>query len=262
MNTKKDLFQALADELYQAYQAHDATTLISERYPALSADDAYQIQALNSARAVALGHRPVGYKIGLTASELMRSMQVEEPDYGRLYSGMDIAENSAAPFDRMFEPKVEGEIAFILGADLPRNAGPEEVLAATEQLRASFEFPETRIAGWKNKIADTVSDNSSAGHFMLSSAAFSPAGFAFPAEHLTLRKNGAVLAEGTAEVILGNPLKSVAWLSNKLFTQYGEGLKAGDVILSGALCGAHSAAKGDLFEAEFSTLGKLSVTFA
>ena len=234
-----ELTKALADELYRAYCNHAAIdTLISQRYPELTADEAYLVQRYNAQRAAQLGHRVVGYKIGLTAKELMASMEVDEPDYGRLYSGMELAENGAAPFDRMFEPKVEGEIAFVLGA---------------------FEFPETRLAGWRNRIADTVSDNSSAGHFMRSSAQRASDGMDFAAEELTLYKNGAVLARGRADVILGNPLNSVAWLSNKLYDQYGRGLKAGDIVLSGALCGAHLAAPGDRFEAEVSTLGRLSV---
>lgn len=258
-----ELTKALADELYRAYCNHAAIdTLISQRYPELTADEAYQVQRYNAQRAAQLGHRAVGYKIGLTAEELMASMEVDEPDYGRLYSGMELAENGAAPFDRMFEPKVEGEIAFVLGADLPRQASAGDVLAATGWVQAAFEFPETRLAGWRNRIADTVSDNSSAGHFMRSSAQRASDGMDFAAEELTLYKNGAVLARGRADVILGNPLNSVAWLSNKLYDQYGRGLKAGDIVLSGALCGAHPASPGDRFEAEFSTLGRLSVTFA
>ena len=154
------------------------------------------------------------------------------------------------------------KIAFVLGADLPRQASAEDVLAAIGYVQAAFEFPETRLAGWRNRIADTVSDNSSAGHFMRSSAQRASDGMDFAAEELTLYKNGAVLARGRADVILGNPLNSVAWLSNKLYDQYGRGLKAGDIVLSGALCGAHPASPGDRFEAEFSTLGRLSVTFA
>ena len=257
-----DKTKLLADELYHAYVAHTPIPrLISQRYPALTVEEAYRVQKYNADRALKLGHPVIGYKIGLTARELMRSMQVEEPDYGRLYPGMEVAENGIAQFDRMFEPKVEGEIAFVLGADLPEQASAEDVLAATDHIRASFEFPETRLAGWRNKIADTVSDNSSAGHFMLSSAKFSPGSIDLAREHLTLYKNGGVLAQGSADVILGNPLNSVAWLSNKLFQQYGQGLKAGDIVLSGALCGAHLAAPGDVFQAEFSTLGKLSVSF-
>lgn len=258
-----ELTKALADELYRAYRTHRAVdALISQRYPALTADGAYQIQKYNADRAIALGHAPVGYKIGLTAEELMASMGVEEPDYGRLYAGMELPENGAAPFERMFEPKVEGEIAFVLGADLPRRASAGDVLAATGWVQAAFEFPETRLAGWRNRIADTVSDNASAGHFMRSSARRAPDGMDFAAEELTLYKNGAVLARGRADVVLGSPLNSVAWLSNKLYDQYGQGLRAGDIVLSGALCGAHLAAPGDRFEAEFSTLGRLSVTFA
>lgn len=251
----------LADELLHAYQTHGQAALISQRYPGLTAEDAYAVQRLNRDRVLAQGHRIIGYKIGLTAAELMRSMEVDEPDYGVLYAGMELPENGTAPFDAMFEPKVEGEIAFRLGADLPENATAGDVLASIESVCAAFEFPETRIPGWRNKIADTVADNSSAGHCMFSSAAISPKGLDFPSIGLTLRKNGELLAQGTAEVILGDPLRSVAWLGNKL-RSHGSFLKKGNVVLAGALCGAHLAAKGDTFTAEFDVLGTLSVTFA
>lgn len=257
---KEALLAKLAEELYAAYRTHRAVERISVRYPELTAEDAYRVQEINCARAQAAGHRVTGYKVGLTARELMQSMEVEEPDYGVLYDGMEIPENGTANIEKMFEPKVEGEIAFVLGKDLQENATAEDVLEALAYVCAAFEVPETRIPGWQNKITDTVADNSSAGHYMCSTKHIAAQNLDFPNIGLTLRKNGAVIARGTAEVILGNPLKSVAWLGNKL-RSHGKMLKKGDVVLAGALCGAHPAAAGDVFEAEFDVLGKLSVTF-
>lgn len=254
------LFSTLADELFQAWKTGVPISLLSQRYPGLTAEDAYQIQRLNRDRALSMGEKITGYKVGLTARELMRSMQVEEPDYGVLYAAAELPADGDAPFIKMFEPKVEGEIAFLMGGDVPPEAAAQDVLNAVEGVCAAFEFPETRIAGWNNRIVDTVSDNSSAGHYMLSGKWIDPHSLELPKEKLTLRKNGTILAEGTADVIMGDPLNSVAWLSNKL-RSHGQALRKGDVVLAGALCGAHLAAPGDLFEAEFDRLGTLRVRF-
>lgn len=254
------LYQTLADELAGAYRTHTPVGLISDRYPHLTAENGYEIQRINQRRALAAGCRITGKKIGLTARTLMESMGVEEPDYGHLYAGLELPENGSAAFDTLFEPKVEGEIAFVLGRDLPRDADARDVLDAAAYVCAAFEVPETRIAGWRNRIVDTVADNSSAGHYMLSSRRVDPRTLDLSSLSLELWKNGALLASGTAEVVLGSPLNSVAWLSNKL-RSHGQALTAGQVVLSGALCGAHPAAPGDVFEARFQHLGGLTLRF-
>ena len=254
------LLTALAYELYAASLDRRPTGLISPRYPALTVENAYHIQRINRDRAQSMGHRLTGYKVGLTAAELMRSMEVEEPDYGCLYEAAELPEGGEAPFQHMFEPKVEGEIAFLLGRDIPPHPAARDVLASTSSVCAAFEFPETRIAGWRNRIVDTVADNSSAGRYMLSSRRIDPKSLDLAQVAVTLRKNRAILAQGSAAVILDNPLNSVAWLSNKL-RSHGEALCAGQVILAGALCGAHLAAPGDRFDVQFDALGSLSVLF-
>ena len=257
---KDQLLSAIAEELHEAARTHSAVRHLSERFPELTAEDAYRIQKMNRDQRTAEGASAVGYKIGLTATDLMRSMNVSEPDYGVLFQDKRVPTDGEVAFDRLFEPKVEAEIAFIMGEDLPANALPEDVRKAVAYITAAFEIVETRIPGWRNRITDTVADNASAGHFMLSEMGIVPDTVDFPLLCAAIRKNGALLAEGSAEVVMGDPLRSVAWLGNKL-RQHGELLKKGDIVLSGALCGAHIAVPGDRFEADFGPLGILRIAF-
>ncbi len=257
---QRQLHTKLADTLLRAYDTHTQIPVLTSEYPELTAGDGYAIQSINRLRALERGQEIRGMKIGLSAKELMLSMGVNEPDYGILYSGMDIPSNSSVDFSELFQPKVEGEIAFVMGRDVPENATADTVLECTEYICAAYELPETRTADWQNKIADTVADNSSAGHFMLSENRVSPAGINFMSLGLTLRKNGEIIGQGASDIVMGNPLNSVAWLSNKL-RQHGLCLKKGYAVLSGALCGAHLASQGDTFKAEFDKLGTLLLHF-
>jgi 2-keto-4-pentenoate hydratase len=254
------LYTALADSLLRAYDTHTQIPILTLEHPELTAADGYAIQNINRAVALERGQEIRGMKIGLSAKELMLSMGVNEPDYGILYSGAEIESNGSVDFADLFQPKVEGEIAFVMGKDVPENATADTILECTDYICAAYELPQTRTADWQNKIADTVADNSSAGHFMLSENRVSPRDVNFMTIGLTLWKNGEVIGQGQSDVVMGNPLNSVAWLSNKL-RQHGMVLKKGYAVLSGALCGAHLAAQGDTFKAEFGQLGTLLLHF-
>ncbi len=253
------IHQALADELYEAWRTRTLTERLSVRYPGLTAEDAYAILHCNRRRAEAMGYRVVGYKIGLSSAAAMKSLGVTEPDYGFLFDGMAVEAGGESPFGGMMVPRVEGEIAFVMGEDLKADATEEDVLAATAYVTASFELVESRVGG-PNALVDTLSDNGSAGRYVLSEYHVDPRELDLPNIRLVLSKNGQFLAEGTAEVVMGTPLRSVAWLGNKL-RSHGGLLKKGDIILSGALCGGHVVEKGDVFHAEFDRLGELEVSF-
>jgi len=249
----------LADELYEARRTRKLTDRFSLRYPDLCAEDAYAIQHINRRRAEASGRRIAGYKIGLSSEAAMRALQVTEPDYGYLCEDVSAPANGPVAFDDLMVPRLEGEIAFVMSEDLKADATESDVLAATAYVAASFELVESRIGG-QNALTDTLSDNGSAGGFMLSDLHVDPRGLDFPNIRLVLSKNGEAIAEGTAAVVMGNPLRSVAWLGNKL-RSHGGLLKKGDIVLSGALCGGHEIRKGDSFHAVFDHLGTLDVTF-
>jgi 2-keto-4-pentenoate hydratase len=174
---------------------------------------------------------------------------------------MEISNNGMISLDHLFQPKIEGEIAFVLCKNL---SGPfvtvEDVLVATDYVAPALEIVDSRITDWRITLVDTVADNASSGLFVIGEDRFSLKDIDLPSIQMNLFKNGERINTGYGSDVLGHPAKCVAWLANKL-SQYNVGLKAGEVILSGALSAAVAAEQGDVFTAEFSHIGKVAVSF-
>ena len=170
--------------------------------------------------------------------------------------------NGECEIDQLMQAKIEGEIAFILKEDLTGgNVTVEDVRKATDYVVAAFEIVDSRIADWKIKLVDTVSDNASSGRYILSDRKVKLEDVNLPTVPMILTKNGEVVGEGTGEAVLGDPAIAVAWLANRLYG-YGVELKKGEVILSGAFSAAPEAVKGDTFTADFGpVLGKVTAKF-
>jgi 2-keto-4-pentenoate hydratase len=185
---------------------------------------------------------------------------VNEPDYGHLFAAMDCKDgkiNTAA----LLQPKIEGEIAFILKENLSGGkVTPEDVRKATDYVAAAFEIVDSRVADWKIKLVDTVADNASSGRYVLGAKKLRLSEVDLPSVTMKLYKNGQLAGEGTGAAVLGDPLISVAWLANRLWS-YGVTLKAGEVILSGAFSAAPPAVKGDTFKADFSSFGTVDALY-
>ena len=207
------------------------------------------------------GETIVGKKIGVTSKVVMDMLKVNQPDFGQMTSGMVFNEGEAIRADSMIAPKAEAEVAFVLKSDL---MGPgvtaADVLRATDFVVPCFEIVDSRIRDWKIKITDTVADNASCGVFVLGDRAVSPMALDLQTCGMVLEKNGEVVATGAGAAALGSPLNSVAWLANTM-GRLGIPLKAGDVILSGALAAMFPAAKGDFFRVSIGGLGECSVRF-
>jgi 2-keto-4-pentenoate hydratase len=251
---------AYADELFKAERDRVSIPPLSGRESGMTVDDAYQIQLANIRRVCALGHVISGKKIGLTSPGIQQQLGVNEPDYGHLFAAMDCPDgkiNTGA----LLQPKIEGEIAFILKADLAGGAVTrEDVRKATDYVCAAFEIVDSRVADWKIKLVDTVADNASSGRYVLSPVRRALTEVDLPAVTMKLYKNNALVGEGNGAAVLGDPCLAVAWLANRLWG-YGVTLKAGEIVLSGAFSAAPAAAKGDLFSAEFSSFGAVSAEF-
>jgi 2-keto-4-pentenoate hydratase len=255
-----DNIAAFADELFRAERERGAVPPLSQRDPSLTVDDAYRIQLVNIKRAVEMGHVISGKKIGLTSPGIQKQLGVNEPDYGHLFAAMECKDgkvNAAA----LLQPKIEGELAFVLRADLSGGkVTREDVLAATDYVVAAFEIVDSRVADWKIKLVDTVADNASSGRYILGNVKLGVNDVDLPEVTMKLYKNGNPAGEGTGKAVLGDPCVSVAWLANRLWG-YGVTLKAGEVVLSGAFSAAPEAAKGDVFTAEFSSFGTVKAEF-
>lgn len=249
-----------AESLYQSERTRTPIPPLTSENARLTVDDAYAIQLANVKRVTAEGHVISGKKIGLTSPGIQQQLGVNEPDYGHLFAAMH-CEDARVAADQLIQPKIEAEVAFILKSDLAGGQiTPKDVASATDYVVGAFEIVDSRVADWKIKLADTISDNASSGRYILGEKRVPIDRIDLTSEHMVLYKNGHRAGEGTGAAVLGDPCLAVAWLANRLW-DYGVILKAGEVILSGAFSAAPAAAAGDCFEARFSTLGLVTAQF-
>ena len=256
------LHQDLADELWEADRSAKPVAPLTERYPDLVLDDAYAIQTINIDRRVAAGQRIIGRKVGLTSRPMQELLGVDEPDFGVLTDEMMVEDGDLIDLRRLNQPRVEAELAFVMERDL---AGPGVTtgvaLAAIAGALPAVEIVDSRVADWKIKLVDTVADNASSGLLVVG-------GRMRPVAELDLRllgvavsRRGELIDTGAGAAALGNPARCVAWLANKLGA-FGAGLKAGDIVLPGAVHKMVPVAPGDVFRADFAHLGAVTVRFS
>jgi 2-oxopent-4-enoate/cis-2-oxohex-4-enoate hydratase len=212
-------------------------------------------------RRVQAGERVIGKKVGVTSRAVMNMLGVYRPDFGYMLDGMAYNEGQSIDMATLIQPRAEGEIAFMLKRDL---LGPgitnADVLAATECVMPCFEIVDSRIRDWKIRIQDTVADNASCGVFVLGDQAVDPRKIDLSLCGKVLEKNGEIIATGAGAAALGSPVNAVTWLANTMGA-LGIPLKAGEVILSGALAAMFPATAGDSFRVSIGGLGNCSVRF-
>ena len=200
------LHTTLGDELYAAWHARAPVAPLSSRPRRLSLDDAYRIQQRFIERRIEHGEAVVGKKIGVTSQAVQDMLNVRQPDFGILLSGMHYAAGEAIAADTLIAPRAEGEIAFILARDL-RGPGIDrtDVIAATAAVAPCFEIVDSRIRDWAIRIEDTVADNASCGVYVLGDARVDPRTLDLAACEMTIDKNGEQVAQGRGDAALGHP---------------------------------------------------------
>ncbi|MGY1973969.1 2-keto-4-pentenoate hydratase [Nocardia gipuzkoensis] len=251
----------LADELERAERERVAIDPLITRHPDIDVVDAYEIQLINIRRRLADGARVVGHKVGLSSKAMQQMMGVDEPDYGHLLAEMEVYEDVPVEADRYLFPRVEVEVGFVLGADLPGAECTEaDVLDATVAFAPAIELIDSRIKDWHIGLADTISDNASSAGFVLGAQRVAPKDIDVKAIDAVLTRNGEVVAEGRSDAVLGDPVIAVAWLARKV-ASFGVRLKAGDIVLPGSCTRAIDARPGDAFHAEFAGLGSVRLQF-
>ncbi|WP_432172653.1 2-keto-4-pentenoate hydratase [Streptomyces sp. Tue6028] len=230
--------------------------------PAGDIDTAYAVQRLHVSRAVAAGRRPVGRKIGLTSPAVQKQLGVEQPDFGVLFADMAVPEGRPVEAGRLLQPKVEAEVALVLGTDLPHRAPTvADLLRATAFALPALEIVDSRVAGWDIDIVDTVADNASCGLFVLGGTPTPLDRVDLRAIRMTLTRDDETVSEGTGADCLGSPLTAALWLAATLADR-GDPLRAGDILLTGALGPMAVATAGDEFTARIEGLGTVSTSFA
>ena len=251
----------LGDELYAALCSGKTVSPLTSRGFDISIEDAYHIQQRVLARRLEKGEKVIGKKIGVTSAAVMNLLGVHQPDFGYLLDGMVYNEGQSISMDTLIQPKAEGEIAFILKKDL---MGPgisnADVLAATECVMPCFEIVDSRITDWKIKIQDTVADNASCGVFVLGDQLVDIRKLDLALCGMVLEKNGEIVVTGAGAATMGHPVNAMVWLANML-GQLGIALKAGDIVLSGAMGAMVPVTKGDNLRMTIGGIGGCSVRF-
>jgi 2-oxopent-4-enoate hydratase len=253
--------ERLAAELAEAERTRVPIAPLTERDPGFTVADAYAVQLRNVDRRLGEGRRILGRKVGLTSLAMQRQLGVDEPDFGALLDDMVVEEGDAIAPGELIAPRVEAEIAFVMERDL-KGPGVDSAAAlrAVAGALPALEIIDSRVADWKIKLADTIADNASSARYVLGARLT-------PLDRVDLRlcgcvvaRNGEPSATGAGAAVLGNPIRCVAWLANKL-AEFGDGLRAGDVVLAGAVHAALPVEPGDVVRAEFAHLGSVTTRF-
>ena len=263
----QDKIKALALELDSAEKKRMQVRQFSLQYPEITIEDAYTVQKEWVAHKIAEGRKLVGHKIGLTSRAMQVSSNITEPDYGTLLDDMVFEEGSDIPFDRFIVPRVEVELAFILGKDL---TGPNctifDVLDATDYVIPAIEIIDARLhnvdpeTGITRKVFDTISDNAANAGIVLGGRPIKPHELDLRRISAILYRNGVIEESGVSAAVLNNPIKGVAWLANKLHP-HGVTLKAGQIILGGSFTRPVAARPGDTFHVDYDQLGSIAFRF-
>ncbi|MEI8056425.1 MAG: fumarylacetoacetate hydrolase family protein [Actinomycetes bacterium] len=247
------------EKLLAAVRLRTATTPLTDTEPDLDLATALLIQDAVVAARVAEGATVVGAKLGLTSVAKQRQMNVDRPLYGWLTDDMQIDVGQALDCSKFIQPRCEPEIAFLLGRDLEGSAvTAAHVLAATDAVFGAVDVLDSRFAGYAFTLADVAADNASSAGFILGGTAVSPEGIDLRLTGCVFEKNGELVATAAGAAVLGHPAASVAWLVRELATR-GRGLKAGQIVMSGALTEAISVAPGDTIVARFDRLGTVEI---
>ncbi|QAY62206.1 2-keto-4-pentenoate hydratase [Xylanimonas allomyrinae] len=260
MSTSAELRRSIADRLLAAYESRQPIDPISSDAK-LTAADAYAIQLDQVTSWTGAGRTVAGYKVGLTSRAMQRQLGVTQPDFGHVMRDQVHLDHEPLDRARYIQPKVEPEIAFVLGSDL---AGPgvnvAQALRAVDFVLPALELIDSRITDWKIGYVDTVADNASGAGVVLGSRPVRVDALDLALSGCVLEVGGLVAATGAGGAVLGSPVNALVWLANTL-GERGVTFRAGDVVLSGSVTAAVTVEAGTVARARFGGIGQVTTVF-
>ena len=253
---------AAAALLKAAHAGRQPIAPLRERLAVTSAEAAYAVQELNTRAWLGEGRRLVGRKIGLTSLAVQAQLGVDQPDFGMLFADMAVGDGEPVALDRLIQPKVEAEVALVIGRDLTHERHTyADLIAATEYALPAIEIVDSRIANWNIKFVDTVADNASSGLFVLGGRPVRLGDVDLTACAMEMRHGDEVVSRGNGRACLGSPLNAAVWLAD-VMVRCGRPLQAGDIVLTGALGPMVAVSQPGRFDVAIDGLGTVSALFA
>ncbi|MDX6502811.1 MAG: 2-keto-4-pentenoate hydratase [Blastocatellia bacterium] len=245
----------------EAYRTRRAIGPVRDGFEPGALDAGYAVQRHNVKEWIAEGRRPIGAKIGLTSTSIQKQLGVGQPDFGALFADMAIDDGGTVERGRLLQPRIEAEIALILDTDiLVEIPTVADVVRAIAYVVPALEIVDSRITDWDISIVDTIADNASSGLYVLGGPFRRIESLDLVAAEMSMTKNGEVVSNGTGAACLGNPLNAATWLAGEMVRR-GRPLRAGDVVLTGALGPMVEVRAGDAFAATISGVGSVRVSF-
>lgn len=222
---------------------------------------AYAVQEINTGHAREKGRRIVGRKIGLTAKAVQRQLGVDQPDYGMLFADMELGDGEVLPWGAVLQPKAEAEVALVLARDIDHeDVTLPELVAASAYVLPAIEIVGSRVANWDISIVDTIADNASSGAYVLGATPRKLGDVDLRLCGMAMFKGGEPVSVGAGVACLGHPLNAALWLARTM-ARVGRPLKAGELVLTGALGPMVPVQPGDVLQARVGGLGSVTAAF-
>ncbi len=252
----------IADTLLKVYQSKTPCAPIRDLMTEQSLAEAYAIQQVNTNHWLKEGRRLTGRKVGLTSKSVQQQLGVDQPDFGMLFADMAYGSGDIIDSSLLLQPKAEAEIALILEKDLTfEKHTVQDIINATAYALPSIEIVDSRIKDWKIKIYDTIADNASSAMYVLGSTPVPLSKIDFELCGMVMERMGEPVSTGAGIACLGNPLNAAVWLADKM-VEVGMPLKAGDIVLTGALGPMVNINAGDSIRCRISGLGEINIHFS
>ncbi|MEC9198983.1 MAG: 2-oxo-hepta-3-ene-1,7-dioic acid hydratase [Pseudomonadota bacterium] len=261
-----DQIKTAAADLLNAEKTGQQIGLLSRRHPEMTLDHAYAVQSAQILQKLLSGRKIIGWKIGLTSKVMQDALGIDTPDSGVLYDDMLFADGAKVPAGRFIQPRIEAEIAFVMGAPLDGDVTRDEVLEATAYVCPALEILDTRIhrkdpeTGQTRVIFDTVADNAANAGIVLGPQRHGAEDFDLRWTGAIVRKDEQVVATGLGAAVLDDPVMGIVWLARRMH-QYGQRIEAGQIILSGSFIAPIECPSGTAIYADYGPFGAVSVDF-